>query len=209
MTDGRLLRGAATRRAVLRRAVDIASVEGLDALSIGRLATELELSKSGVFALFGSKEKLQLAAVRAAGEIFTDQVIAPASGAQAGLPRLWKLCECWLDYSRRRVFPGGCFFFQTAAEFDARSGRVHDAIAESHRRWRERLTDVTVEATKLGHLDSGIEVAQLVFEIDALARAANADSVLHGGKAAYHLARGSILTRLRAAAAAPETLPAS
>ncbi len=128
--DGRIERGAHTRRAILERAAAIASVEGLDRLSIGRLATELRASKSGVFAHFGSKEELQLATVQWAGEVFVAEVIAPALRAPGGLRRLWRLCDGWLDYSKRRVFHGGCFFVSVAAEFDARPGRVRDEIAD-------------------------------------------------------------------------------
>src|SRR6266496_3907018 len=124
--DGRIERGAHTRHAILERAAAIASVEGLDRLSIGRLATELRASKSGVFAHFGSKEELQLATVQRAGEVFVAEVIAPALRAPGGLRRLWRLCDGWLDYSKRRVFPGGCFFVSVAAEFDARPGRVRE-----------------------------------------------------------------------------------
>ncbi|MCX4588501.1 TetR family transcriptional regulator [Streptomyces sp. NBC_01549] len=126
--DGRVERGNRTRQLVLRRTVDIASVEGLEALSVGRLATELQLSKSGVFALFGSKQELQLATVREAARtrIYVEQVIRPASETRAGVARVGRLCELWLDYSQGRVFPGGCFFYEVIAEFDARPGPVHD-----------------------------------------------------------------------------------
>jgi AcrR family transcriptional regulator len=206
-TDGRLVRGHATRRTVLRRAVDIASVEGLGGLSLGRLATELELSKSGVFAHFGSKEGLQLAAIEAAGDIFHEAVVRPALAAESGIGRLWLLCEGWLDYSRRRVFPGGCFFFNTSAEFDARTGPVHDAIADSGRHWLELLSRSVREARALGHLDDSVEPDQLAFELDALGRTANAHSVLHGGIEPYRRARTAILARLRAGAPDPELLP--
>ncbi|WP_020670278.1 TetR/AcrR family transcriptional regulator [Amycolatopsis nigrescens] len=207
-TDGRLARGDSTRRTVLRRAVDLASVSGLDGLSIGGLAGELELSKSGLFALFGSKEELQLATIEAASEIFHRQVIAPALAEPAGLPRLWGLCEAWLRYSERRVFPGGCFFYNTAAEFDARPGRVHDAVARSRTGLIGLIAELAAEAVQLGHLDGDVEGAQLAFEVDALARAANADSVLHGGSEPYRRARKGILARLRAVATAPVALPA-
>jgi AcrR family transcriptional regulator len=209
LTDGRLARGEATRRAVLSRAVDIASVEGLDGLSLGRLATELELSKSGVFALFGSKEELQLASIRAAHEIFAHHITEPAMTAEPGLPRLWRLCERWLEYSEQRVFPGGCFFFNIGAEFDARDGRVHDAVAEASEGFVGFIRNLVQEAKDLGHLDSGIEVAQLVFELHALGCAANAGSVLHGGTEPYAMARRGMMIRLRTAADSPGTLPAT
>jgi AcrR family transcriptional regulator len=192
--DGRVARGDATRRVVLRRAVDVASVDGLEGLSLGRLATELELSKSGVFALFGSKEELQLATVEAALEIFRSYVVTPAAAITPGLPRLRAICENWLDYSEKRVFPGGCFFFNVGAEVDARPGRVHDAVAAASGSFASFIRETAVEAVSLGHLDADAEV--LAFELHALGRAANADAVLNGGTHAYALARRAIHARL-------------
>jgi AcrR family transcriptional regulator len=192
--DGRIARGDATRRLVLRRAVDVASVEGLEGLSLGRLATDLELSKSGVFALFGSKEELQLATIEAALEIFRSHVIVPARTVSPGLPRLRAVCEKWLDYSEKRIFPGGCFFFNVGAEFDARPGRVHDAVAAASGSFAAFLRETAAEAVTLGHLDADPEV--LAFELHALGHAANADAMLHGGTHAYTLARRAIRARL-------------
>lgn len=104
--DGRLVRGDQTRRLVLRKAVDIASVDGLEGLSIGRLAKELDASKSGVFAHFGSKEELQLATIRAARRIYADAVVEPALTVEPGLARVWTLSESWLEYSRPARLPG-------------------------------------------------------------------------------------------------------
>ncbi|GAB3134515.1 TetR/AcrR family transcriptional regulator [Amycolatopsis stemonae] len=192
--DGRLARGDATRRLVLRRAVDVASVDGLEGLSLGRLATELELSKSGVFALFGSKEDLQLATIEAALEIFRSHVVTPSADVGPGLPRLRAICENWLDYSEKRVFPGGCFFFNVGAEFDARPGRVHDAVAAASGSFAAFIRESCHEAVALGHLGTDAEV--LAFELHALGRAANADAVLNGGTQAYELARRAIRARL-------------
>src|SRR3954471_6872310 len=122
--DGRIQRGEHSRQLILAEAVKIASLEGLEALSLGRLAAELSISKSGVFALFGSKEGLQLATIKAATKIYLDTVVDPARREAAGLPRLVSLCWHWLRYSEDRVFPGGCFFFAVNAEFDARPGPV-------------------------------------------------------------------------------------
>ena len=192
--DGRIARGDATRHLVLRRAVDVASVDGLEGLSLGRLATELELSKSGVFALFGSKEELQLATIEAAWEIFRSHVVTPSLAVAPGLPRLHAVCEKWLDYSEQRVFPGGCFFFNVGAEFDARPGRVHDAVAAASGSFAEFIREAAFDAVARGEVDADAEV--LAFELHALGRAANADAVLHGGTRAYELARRAIRARL-------------
>src|SRR6266567_1941642 len=107
---GRRPKGARTRESVLRVAVDLASVEGLEGLSIGRLAEELKMSKSGLFAHFGSKEDLQLSTIQMARVIFSEVVVQPALLAPEGAPRLLALCDHWLHYVEDRVFAGGCFF---------------------------------------------------------------------------------------------------
>jgi AcrR family transcriptional regulator len=205
-TDGRVLRGEQTRATVLARAMAIASVEGLEGLSIGRLAGELEVSKSGVFARFGSKEELQLATVEAAREIFVDQVVRPALETPPGLERLWRLCSGWLAYSRGRVFPGGCFFFSAAAEYDARPGRVRDAVAAALATWTALLERAAEDARQLGELQSTCDARQLAFELDAMGAAANARSVLHDDDAAYDLATTGVLDRLRALATDPSSI---
>ncbi|MFG2731367.1 TetR/AcrR family transcriptional regulator [Streptomyces canus] len=195
--DGRVERGNRTRRTVLRRAVDIASVEGLEALSVGRLAGELELSKSGVFALFGSKQELQLATVREASRIFVVEVLDPVSGTAEGVERLRRLCEGWLRYSQERVFPGGCFFYGVMAEFDAREGPVHDALVEAQRAWLAELERCAEQARAAGELSADTDPAQLAFEVVALMETANAMSVLHGEATPYVRARRGIASRLR------------
>ncbi|MFG2969226.1 TetR/AcrR family transcriptional regulator [Streptomyces sp. NPDC048288] len=205
--DGRVERGNRTRRAVLDRTVGIASVEGLEALSVGRLATELGLSKSGVFALFGSKEELQLATVREAGRIFTERVIRPVVADPAGIARVWRLCEGWLEYSRGRVFPGGCFFYEVIAEFDARSGPVHDAVVRAQRDWSAYMERTLAEAREAGELRADADVPQLAFELVALMETANGVAVLHGEETAYRRARIGIAARLRTAAVDPLRVP--
>ncbi|WP_405012177.1 TetR/AcrR family transcriptional regulator [Kitasatospora sp. NBC_01539] len=203
-TDGRVQRGNETRRAVLLRAVEVASVEGLDALSIGRLAGDLGLSKSGVFASFGSKEELQLAAVRAAQRIFHDAVIAPvdAVAPAPGLARLHALCDSWLTYSRGRVFPGGCFFYAVSAEYDARPGQLRDALAASGRAWEEHLRDMVRAARAAGDLSAGTDAELLVFGLIGLLEAANAQALLYGDDTRYDLAAAGVAALLRGAAAA-------
>ena len=206
-TDGRIARGNETRALILARAVDLASVEGLDGLSLGRLASELELSKSGVFALFGSKEDLQLATVRAASEVYRRHVIDPGGELPPGIGRLWQLCDDWLTYSRERVFPGGCFFHSASAEYDAREGRVHDALAAVRADWRTYVEETVREAQRAGELDAGADAAQLAFEILAFLERADAESVLHGEFGGYGRAAEAIHARLRPLATPPSRLP--
>ncbi|MFD8567710.1 TetR/AcrR family transcriptional regulator [Streptomyces sp. NPDC059639] len=197
--DGRVARGNETRRLVLRRTVDLASVEGLDALSLGRIATELRISKSGLFALFGSKVELQLATVRAAARVYEEKVVRPALDGPAGADRLWRLCASWLAYSQERVFPGGCFFFGALAEYDAREGAVHDELARAQRTWVALVERCAEEARELGELRADTDVPQLAFEVIALMETANAHSVLHGEPDAYRRARVGIAARIAAA----------
>lgn len=206
-TDGRVERGENTRRLILQRAADMASVDGLEGLSIGRLATELDVSKSGVFAHFGSKEELQLATLTFARDVFIEHVITPALRSSAGLSRLWTLCDARLNYMSQPVFPGGCFFSAMAMEFDARPGRVRDAVAASERdllRFYETSIEVALEQ---GELAADIDARQLAFELDALARTAGANSLLFDDQTVFVLARKAILARLRAAATDPSALP--
>jgi AcrR family transcriptional regulator len=206
--DGRTERGVQTRRLILERAADIASVDGLAGLSIGRLATELDVSKSGVFAHFGSKEELQLATLSVARDVFIARVITPALRASAGLARVWALCDARLDYMAQRVFPGGCFFSAAATEFDSRPGRVRDSIAASERdllQFHESSIEVAVER---GELAADTDARQLAFELDALARSAGTSSLLLDDSSMFTMARKAILGRLRAAATDPSPLPA-
>lgn len=210
MADGRVERGNQTRRTVLDRTVSIASVDGLEGLSLGKIAADLGLSKSGVFALFGSKEDLQLATVRAAVDVFVDRVVRPVHAEPDGLAKVWRVCERWLDYSGRRVFPGGCFFYSVSAEFDARPGPVRDEIAKVRADWTRYIERVLDEARLAGGFRDAADAAdvpQLAFELIALMELANAHSVLHGDPMAYERAGRGILGRLRAVAAAPDELP--
>ncbi|WP_248958087.1 TetR/AcrR family transcriptional regulator [Sphaerisporangium perillae] len=206
-TDGRLLRGEQTRRLILQRAVNIASVDGLEGLSIGRLATELKVSKSGVFTHFGSKEELQLATVRAAAAIFIAEVVRPAEQVPPGLRRVWLMCERRLGYMSRPVFAGGCFFYAATAEFDTRPGRVRDEIAAHLRRWRKKNADDILEAKVLGEIAEDTDVEGLAFELDAYARAGGGDALLHDDPGAITRTRTIMLARLRSVATDPSILP--
>jgi AcrR family transcriptional regulator len=116
--DGRRVRGDRTRQSIVSRSAQLASAEGLEAVSLQRLASDLGISKSGLFAHFGSKEELQLATVEEASRVFTREVLKPGLSVPAGVGRIWALCNAHLSYLERKVFPGGCFFEAAASEFD-------------------------------------------------------------------------------------------
>jgi len=137
--DGRLIKGNETRAAILQVAIQIASEEGLEGLSLGRLADDVGMSKSGLFAHFRSKEDLQLAVVDAARDLFIAQVVTPARKFPAGIQRLRKLADTWLAYAQGHVFRGGCFFVAASMEFDSRPGRVRDRVCELMAGWLAAL----------------------------------------------------------------------
>ena len=206
----RRARGERTRQAILEVAVDVASAEGLEGLTIGRLASALSMSKSGLFAHFGSKEELQLATVEAAREIFIREVVRPAFEAERGLRRLWNLCDVWLGYVEGEVFRGGCFFAAAAAEFDSRPGPVRDRVAGIMREWLAMLRRAVAEARAEGQLNEDADPAQLAFELNALGMGANWAFQLYGDKQAFTHARAAMLERLRrhATAGGAPLLPA-
>ncbi|MCC6745726.1 MAG: TetR/AcrR family transcriptional regulator [Acidobacteria bacterium] len=200
-TRGRALQGERTRAAILRVAVDLASIEGLEGLTIGRLSTELAMSKSGLFAHFGSKEELQLATIEAARAIFIEEVVQPAlEASERGLPRIWELCERWTEYAQRGVFKGGCFFAAASSEFDGRPGPVRDRIAGIMLEWLAALERGVREAQDSGHLDPKADAKQVAFEFNALVMAGNWAFQLYGDLKAFTRAREAIRDRLRSIA---------
>jgi AcrR family transcriptional regulator len=199
--DGRKVRGDKTRRAILTAAVNLASVEGLEGLTIGRLATELEMSKSGLFAHFGSKEELQISTVRAAAAIFVHRVVREAEERhEPGLTRLRVMLESWLDYMERGTFDGGCFFANATIEMDGRPGPVRDAVAVQMTSWAELLADYARAAIERGELQPGTDPEQLAFELDALGTSVNSGWQLHEDVAVFDRGRRAIANRLHAAA---------
>lgn len=188
--------GERTRKAILEAAVDLASVEGLSALTIGRLARHVGMSKSGLFAHFGSKEELQLAAVEEANQDYIRDVIQPVLHAPPGLRRLEAMCEAMLSYMERRTFPGICFFSMVRAEFCAREGRLHDEITSIMKAGHRFIIDLIEESQATGELNSDIDAAQLAFELEAICDAPN--WTLHDaeGQADIERARIAIQKRL-------------
>jgi len=185
-----------TRRDILQVAVDIASAEGLEGLSIGRLATELEMSKTGIFSHFGSKEQLQLATVEAAKEIFLEQVAQPPLKSPQGVPRLKAMLEHWLGYVERIVFRGGCFFAAASAEFDSRPGRVRNRIAELTKAWMLALQEEIRFAQRQKEISESVNPAQLAFELHAYVQEANWAFKLFNDKSAFLVARRAIAQRI-------------
>jgi AcrR family transcriptional regulator len=188
-------KGASTRAAILDAAVNIASAEGLEGLTIGRLADTLEMSKSGLFAHFGSKEDLQLATVERARDIFIERVVTPALAADEGLPRLRALCDAWLAYAKDETFRGGCFFSAVSAEFDSRPGPVKDRIAAIMREWLTGLAAAVKDAQALGHIGEA-DPQQVAFELHALEMGANWAFQLLGDAQAVKRARRAIHARI-------------
>jgi AcrR family transcriptional regulator len=199
-SDGRRVRGDRTRQAILATAVDIASAEGLEGLTIGRLATELGISKSGLFAHFGSKNELQLETIDAASVIFEERVWLPVAELAPGLVRLAALMDSWLAYIRDEVFSGGCFFSNAHHEFDSRPGPVRDRIASQKRRWQDAIIAHVRSAQKRGQLRDDVEPEQLAFELDAAGVLANSLWQLNRDERAFDRAATAIRTRLHAAA---------
>jgi AcrR family transcriptional regulator len=190
---------AETRAAVAEAAVDRASVEGLEGLTLGALAGDLEMRKSSLFSLFGSKEELQRATLDAAVESFTRSVWEPVAGERPGRDRLLALCDAWLDYHRRESLPGGCFLTTATVEYDARPGPLRDAVAAVMRRWLgvlEREASIAIEA---GELPAEVEPADVAFELNALAAAASYGHKLEGDPAVFARARRSMRRVLCAA----------
>lgn len=176
-------KGNQTRASILDRAVDLASVEGLEGLTIGRLATELRMSKSGLFAHFGSKQDLQLATIAAAAERFKAQVIDPVLDLPDGALRLRELAERYLD--QLDDYSGGCFWAATSAEYDDRPGPVRDAIAGALDAW-------------LGELErqagiAGVEGPErFAFELYALVMGTNARYRLSGDRRVFDYAHEAL-----------------
>ncbi|MCU1254849.1 MAG: TetR family transcriptional regulator [Candidatus Angelobacter sp.] len=199
-TESRPRKGVRTRDSILRVAVDLASVEGLEGLTIGRLADELKLSKSGLFAHFGSKEELQLATIEMAREIFVEHNIRPALIEPEGVQRLLRLCQGWLKHVEGRVFKGGCFFTAASFEFDSRKGPVRDAIAAAMKAWLGTLARAVDGAKRAKHIKASVDAEQFAFEIYSLAMGANWALQLLDDKTAMKKARENILQRIKAVA---------
>jgi AcrR family transcriptional regulator len=193
--------GERSRRAILEGATQLATIEGLEGLSIGRLAEHIGMSKSGLYSHFGSKEELQLAAIETAAEIFDREVTRPGLDHPEGVAQVLGLTEAFLSHLERRVFPGGCFFAAAGAELAARDGRVKETVREFLAGFVEIFANLIRDAQRLGEIDAGADPEQLAFEIDSFLLGANAAFVLFSDEQALERARSAIRDRLDSASA--------
>ncbi len=185
-----------TRQAILDTAAALASEHGLESLSIGGLATKSGLSKSGLFAHFGSREELQLATVDHAAGIFVREVIEPGRSAPRGVSRIWALLDAYLVYIERGVFTGGCFFATTSVEFKDRPGPVRDRIGEQVGQWRSYIVHAVEQAQELGELDPAADPRRIAFELNAFVQSAKSQHVFFGDAGALAHAREAVRDRL-------------
>jgi AcrR family transcriptional regulator len=188
--------GERSRQAILDEAAQLATVEGIDGLSIGRLAQAVGMSKSGLYAHFGSKEELQLATIEAANEVFDAHVVAPAATATSGRERLRRLTDGYLDYIEGDVFAGGCFFASVLSETDTRPGPVRDRLFAFLADWLGRLEAAIREAQAEGSLDPDEDPVDLTFELEAAIFLANAQFVVAHSPEPIERARRIIIRRL-------------
>lgn len=158
-------KGEQTRALILSAAVDIASQHGLGGLTIGDLATRLGMSKSGLFAHFGSKEELQLAVIEEAARRFSDTVVRPALAAPRGLARCRALFDAWLQWSERQTWRGGCLLAAAAFEFDDQPGPVRDALAQQQRDWMIFMSKAVQMAVEQGELQPSTDTRLVAFEL--------------------------------------------
>ena len=191
-------RGRHTRQSILAEAVQLASLEGLEGLSIGRLSTGLNMSKSGLLAHFGSKEDLQLATVDLACDLYNTKIVQPALQSRKGLTRLVELCELWLKYHEQESLAGGCFFLAVSSEFDRREGRVRKRIKFTMSQWLRLLQRELYHASKAGEIRRETDVAQIAFELNSIGHGANWSYQLYADKTVFQKARRAIERTLQA-----------
>jgi AcrR family transcriptional regulator len=198
-------KGQTSRAAILHAAAKLATTKGLNGLSIGDLAAEVGMSKSGLYAHFKSKEELELATIETASVIFDREVLQPAIVAPAGSQRLRALVDSFLDHLERRVFPGGCFFAAVAIELDTRPGLARDRVVEVQQQWLSLLKKCFLDAQAIREIDESADVAQAVFETQAMLLAANFVFVMTNDPTPLSQARTGVENVLARLAVGPES----
>jgi AcrR family transcriptional regulator len=188
--------GERTRGAILRAAASLATVDGLEGLSIGNLAAAIGMSKSGMYAHFGSKQELQLATVDEAGRILDEQVVQPALAAPPGLAQLVAVCDAFFGYLQRRVFPGGCFFVAAALEMGTRPGPVKERVAALQSEFVALVRGFAATALEQHELPAREDPDPLAFELYGIMLAADTNFVLHDDPKVLKLAGQIVRQRL-------------
>ena len=189
-------KGERTRAGILDEAARLATVVGLEGLSIGGLAHAIGMSKSGLYAHFGSKQELQLATVEEAGRILDEEVAQPALAAPPGLAQLVAVCDAFFDYLQRRVFPGGCFFAAAALEMGTRPGPVKERVAALQSGFAALIRGFAATALDRHELPAREDPDRLAFELHGIMLAADTNFVLHDDPAVLNLARQIVHQRL-------------
>lgn len=192
---------------MLDASVSLASVHGLNGLSLSELADHLDVSKSGLFAHWRTKEQLQLDTIDHARRQWTERVIAPALAAPPGLRRLFAVHEARLAFYADGVLPGGCFFLAAQTEYDDRAGAVRERVGEAVNEWLGYIRSLAEDAVVRDELSADVDTGRLAYEIDALGEMAVIHSRLVDHDDTYRYARQSVLDRLRHLAADPTILP--
>ena len=190
--------GVRTREAIVREAVSLATVDGLEGLSIGNLAHALDMSKSGIYAHFGSKQDLQLATVDEAARIFHSEVIEPALASSAGLDQVVAVCDAFFDHLGRRTFPGGCFFAGAVLEMGTRPGPVKEQIAEFQTGFTGVIRQFVVTAIERHQLPDDEDPDALAFELNGIILATNAHFVIHQDPTVLEMAKQVVRRRVGA-----------
>lgn len=201
-TDGRRLRGDRARAQILAHAVTISSTDGLEGLSLGRVATEAGVGKANIQVLFGDKEAFQLATLETAVELYRTSVIVPAMAQPSPAKRLLALVDGWFAFVEQRTLPGGCFINAVSSEYRARPGRIRDRINEHRAATRERFRYLIREAMQVGELRPDVEIDQLIFELVACQAVANV-AALMGDRDEFDRTRRTSLDRIRSVTPTP------
>lgn len=193
--------GERSRSAILDEAAQLATVEGIGGLSLGRLADEVGMSKSGLYAHFGSKEELQLATIETANAIFEELVLGRAAKASTGIERLRALPDAYLDYVEAGTFPGGCFFATVLVEVSMQPGAVRDRLVAFMVDWMGRLESAVRDAQREGYISKKEDPGQLAFDLESSLLLANTQFTVGQDAEPIKRARRAIERRLEAAAA--------
>jgi len=200
--DRRSLKGAETKRKILAHAMGIAAREGLAGLTIGRLARDLRMSKSGLFAHFHSKRSLEMATINEARNVFASQVLSPPKAANEGIEQLWVLCNSWLTHIERRVFPGGYFFTGAFFECAERSGPIEEEINRLAREWWETLSRAARKAQERKEIDSTIDARRISFDLNGILIASYWTYLVEKDNKVFDEARNALLAKLKGLATA-------